>query len=180
MYSECIYLLRSYWVPAMVLGDWISRDDLSISLSWLSSHPAPPESGPELGRGNTERSHTESKFTVQWRRQKKKMWRKLWLSYMLSTGGYVEGEGSSFGVPSTSRLGLTWEVIEKWITHGFKELVRLEQMDKDEKKLQRQGTLWANCNPESVSSSVWLNSYENSERWRDQGRWQRVMPFSFL
>lgn len=132
-----------------------------------------------------QRQHREESHRVQVHgsveeAKKKKMWRKLWLSYMLSTGGYVEGEGSSFGVPSTSRLGLTWEVIEKWITHGFKELVRLEQMDKDEKKLQRQGTLWANCNPESVSSSVWLNSYENSERWRDQGRWQRVMPFSFL
>lgn len=66
------------------------------------------------------------------------------------------------------------------VNYTWLQRVRLEQMDKDEKKLQRQGTLWANCNPESVSSSVWLNSYENSERWRDQGRWQRVMPFSFL
>lgn len=50
--------------------------------------------------------------------KKKKMWRKLWPSYMLSTGGYAEGEGSSFGAPSTSRLGLTWsyrEVNYTWL-----------------------------------------------------------------
>lgn len=40
-------------------GDCISRSDLSMSSSWLSGHPAPPESGPELSKA-TLRGVTQS------------------------------------------------------------------------------------------------------------------------
>lgn len=43
----------------MGLRDCISRSDLSMSSSWLSGHPAPPESGPELSKA-TLRGVTQS------------------------------------------------------------------------------------------------------------------------
>ena len=43
----------------MGLRDCISRSDLSMSSSWLSGHPAPPESGPELSK-ETLRGVTQS------------------------------------------------------------------------------------------------------------------------
>lgn len=111
-----VYLLRNYGVPAMGLRDCISRGDLSMSLcgSAVTRHPL----SQALSSGDTERSHRESKFTDQWRRQK--MWWKQWLSRMLSAVGVTGERKPPLGLPplrlgqgSQREVNFTWALKAK-------------------------------------------------------------------
>ena len=104
---------------------------------------------PWAQQGGAERGHAGSKFTV--RRRRRKMWRKPWLSCMLSAVGLHGARGSLLRGYLPLQTG-TGEAREKWISLGFEGWVRVEQTDKDAEELPSQGAVCAwGCEQFSVT-----------------------------